>query len=193
MAKNVNLQHSSVYLTDREKIWAAVRQLRQNFTRAQVSKASGVWTSATKDYIQCLVNGGYLSVTTPQIFTASVYTLLRDCGASAPRLGRDGSEIQPTGRTRMWQAMPILRTFTPEELVNTASLPSAPIALADAEFYCRWLVRGGYLRKGGDTYTAIPSKRHGPKAPQVLRVKQLFDPNTGEVVAEKLTHREEAE
>ena len=102
----------------------------------------------------------------------------------APRVRQDGTILPDSGRHRMWNAMRVLKAFTVAELVNTASLPQAPIAESEARHYCLWLERGGYIICTGGTYSFISAKYTGAKAPQILRVKALFDPNLGAVVCE---------
>jgi hypothetical protein len=117
-----------------------------------------------------------------KLFTKAEYTLAKDTGVDAPRVRKDGTELPASGRNRMWNAMRVLGVFTADELVSAASLPEAPIAAGEAAYYCRWLAQGGYLARRGDGWQFIPAKFTGAKAPQVLRVKALFDPNLGAVV-----------
>lgn len=137
-----------------------------------------------RDYMTGLVKAGILSVAYgARVGLPATYTLARDCGVCAPRVRKDGALLPDSGRTRMWQAMHILGTFSVRELAAAASLQDAPVAYSEAETYCRWLCRGGYLQQIGKlAWRAIPARHTGPKAPQILRVKQLYDPNTARVV-----------
>lgn len=178
---------ATAYPTDRERIWAAIRGLGE-FTLRRLEKHSGANITKCKDYVRCLCAAGICEAVQVQRFTESRYRLVRDCGVDAPRLRKDGTVVPPDGRTRMWQAMPVLGSFNPAELARAASLLEAPVAEGEAEYYCRWLVKGGYLVDGpGPRFMAVPSRRTGPKSPQVQRVKRLFDPNTGEIHGETVS------
>lgn len=186
--KPTTLQLAVPYPTDREKIWATVRALGQ-FTARRLEKHSGTKMATIKEYLPALIKAGHVeAINELRPGAERLYALKEDCGADAPRLRRDGTSIPPDGRTRMWQALPVLSSFNPAELAHAASLPEAPVAVREAEYYCRWLERGGYVLGGpGPRYIGVPSRRHGPKAPQVQRVKRLYDPNTGEVLHETVT------
>jgi hypothetical protein len=139
-----------------------------------------------RDYVRSLARANIVALQTPgqPRRTPAQYILVDDRGVSAPRVRKDGSSVPPTGRSRMWKAMRILKVFTVAELAEHASLPDAPVAHSEADTYCHWLCRGGYLRSAGEheRWSFLPGRDTGAKAPQILRVKQLFDPNTGEVV-----------
>lgn len=171
-------------LTDREKLWAAMRELR-TFTIAELSLKSKVdrRTCKARDYLTGLVRAGIVDVVHYGPGRFSTYTLIKDCGVCAPRVRKNGALLPDSGRTRMWRAMPILGVFSIRELANAASLNDALIAYEEAKSYCCWLARGGYIRKVDPaTYRFVPARNTGPKAPQILRVKQLYDPNTDKVV-----------
>lgn len=90
-----------------------------------------------------------------------------------------------SGRERMWRTMKLLRTFTPRDLAVHASLPGAEVADAEGVHYCRMLARAGYLviaqppvlgrHARQASYRLVKST--GPKAPQVTRLKAVWDPN----------------
>lgn len=175
-------------LTTREKLWAAMRELQQ-FTVPELARASRVDRARynPRDYVLGLVRAGILTAEQPPSRDClTVYRLLRDMGVDAPCVRRDGTVLPENAQSRMWRAMKILRVFSVQDLVVHAALPVAPIAPGAALRYCQWLVRGKYL-------TALPREKNdvsrfrfirdtGAKAPQILRVKQLFDANTGEIV-----------
>ena len=185
--KSIRLDLSGV-LTDRERLWQAMRQLRTFDTR-ELALAAKVDRRRTviKEYLVSLVRGGILR-RVPQSGPGNFarYELIRDSGVEAPRLRKDGSPLPDAGQSRMWAAMKILRLFTARELAMTASLPEAPVRENTAHAYCRWLVRGHYLFVISDGSTGVRyrfMRDTGARAPQILSIKQLFDPNTGEVAA----------
>lgn len=171
-------------LTDRERLWAAMRELKI-FTTVELSLKSKVdrRTDRARDYLTGLVRAGIVEVVHYGPGRFSVYTLVKDCGVCAPRVRKNGALLPESGRTRMWLAMPILGVFSVRELASAASLADAPVAFEEAKTYCCWLARGGYLhRVAADAYRFVTARNTGPKAPQILRVKQLYDPNTDKVV-----------
>lgn len=183
--------------SSRELVWAALRANRDGITQRKINGLTLVKPGIIQDYLASLIRGGFVEVVEElKPGQARQYRLVRDTGADAPRLKKDGTPLPPPGRTRMWQAMPILGTFTARELALAASLPEAAVAESEAEYYCRWLEKGRYLRRvsgmdggKGETprYQSIPARRHGPKAPQILAIRRVFDPNTGEMATEEIT------
>ena len=171
-------------LTDREKLWLAMRELRtfslrDLYLETKIDRRTG----KARDYLVGLLRAGILEEISHVPGGQCTYRLVKDCGVNAPRVRKNGVLLPDSGRTRMWWAMPILGMFTVRELVNAASLEDATIAYGEAQAYCQWLARGGYLhRTGTDTYRFIPARNTGPKAPQILRVKQLYDPNVDKIV-----------
>ena len=176
-------------LTTREKLWAAMRELH-TFSVSDLAHAAGVDRHAYRmdDYLGSLVRAGILGKDKPARFAAATYTLLRDLGVDAPRVRKDGSMLPDTAQERMWRAMKVLRTFSVQDLVVHASLPNDAIApsAAAAAVYCQWLARGKYLvgmaRSGNDVVRYRFVYDSGAKAPQILRVKQLYDCNLGKIV-----------
>lgn len=174
-------------LTTREKLWAGMRELK-TFTVPELARAAGVdrSTYSMGDYLAGLVRAGILSKEQPARFAPAVYTLLCDLGVDAPRVRKDGSTVPDSAQERMWKAMKVLRVFSVRDLVVNASLPEAPIATGAARSYCQWLARGKYLvplSAPGDVQRYRFLKDTGAKAPQILRIKQLYDCNLGKVMA----------
>ncbi len=64
-----------------------------------------------------------------------------------------------------------------------------PVAVQEAAFYCQYLARAGYLvvtAEGGPNratrFRLLPSRYSGPRAPQIQRIRQVWDANKQEVV-----------
>ena len=173
-------------MTDREKLWAAMRDLRVFTTRDLALKSHVVRCKGKiREYVDALTRAGIL-VKTPALSPGcfAKFELVRDLGVEAPRVRKDGTAVLDDGQTRMWRAMKILKPFPVRDLPVHASLPGAPVADSTATVYCRWLGAGGYLvALGGEVPRWRFVRDTGAKAPQILRVKKLFDPNLGEVVA----------
>lgn len=188
MKKRVKLELAAQCPTVRDRMWGAMRVLGE-FTQREVATVSETSITAVKEYMRGLLGAGFVEgITELKVGVQRRYRMSRDVGADAPRVRNDGTLLPPTGRTRMWQAMAVLGSFSPAELARAASLPEAAVAEAEARTYCRWLERAGYLLAGpGPRYLSIPSRRHGPKAPHIQTVRRLVDPNTGEVFGEIIT------
>jgi hypothetical protein len=179
--------------TDRERIWAAIRELGR-FTSLEIAVKTGIPRKGfvIGEYLKGLERAGFLRVISEKKRGASYrYELARDVGVDAPRVNKAGGVLPPSGRTRMWRAMRILGTFTARELAAAAHIAEAPVAVAEADYYCKWLCRGGYLRGDGKRWTFVPAMNTGPKAPQVLRVKKLYDPNRDAVICESKSKAED--
>ena len=79
--------------------------------------------------------------------------------------------------------MPIFGVFTARDLAMSTTLAESPVSYAEALDYCRWLAQAGYLRDLGDEkFRFIPARHTGVKAPQIVRVTQVYDPNIDKVV-----------
>ena len=148
------LQLACAAPTDREKMWAAMRQ-EKAFTQAKIASLAACSKSKVQDYLKGLMAAGFVAKRTDnaKLFTRATYDLVKDTGVDAPRVRPDGTLLPASGRNRMWNVMRVLKVFTVEELVNAASLPEAPIAENEAAYYCLWLERGGYLAQTGGVYT----------------------------------------
>ena len=172
----------------RELVWEALRREREGDC-GTLSRLAGQTVGVAKDYLTALCKAGIVEIVDEKIGplgrSRHVFRLVRDMGIDAPRVRKDGTLLPAPGRQRMWRAMGILKEFSARDLAAAASLPEAPISPAEAVYYCRWLIKGGYLRQTTPgRYLAVPAMRHGPRAPMIQRVRRLLDPNTGEIVAE---------
>lgn len=188
-------------LTPRERVWAAIRELREGWTQYQVARRAKADDGTVATYLRALVRAGYVERTgslartvtgatiSPAAFQESVYRLVRDVGVEAPRLKRDGTPVtQGACREQMWRAMKILHAFTPTDLAYAASTEDQAVSPEDARSYVKFLARAGYLTllapaKPGCSQARYSLARYtGPRAPMVQRVKQVYDPNLGRVV-----------
>ena len=182
--------------TGRDFVWEALRRLREADC-GTLSRESGQPVGLVEDYTKALVKAGIVAVesqhTGPLGRPRRLLRLVKDLGLDTPRVRKNGELIPSSGRQRMWRAMGILKEFSPRDLAATASLPAAPISLREAEYYCEWLAKGGYLRPSGSgRYVVVPAMRYGARAPLIQRVRRLFDPNTGEIVCESRPVEEKA-
>lgn len=186
----------------RDAMWATIRRLG-TFTVPQLAGETNIQRDTIKTYVGGLEAAGYVERVgleepvasqfggrTNGNFRALVYRLVRDVGVEAPRVRRDGSEVQQgRGRDHMWRAAKMIGDFTHRDLAVHASTEAVPIAEGEAKSYVQYLTKAGYLaviRPANPhrlaLYRFLKSRNTGPQAPQVQRVKQVFDPNLGEVV-----------
>ncbi len=189
--KAVHLIAAAKHPGGREVIWAAIRKLRR-FTVLQIEGETRVNMGTIRTYVTGLTRAGYLRLTNdPQRrgrqHVKGVWELVRDVGVEAPRVTRHGAEVtQGRARTQMWRTMRIAGDFTARELAYQASTEDCLVKQSDAKSYVQFLRKAGYLMmvkaRPAAVYRLLASRYTGPKAPQVQRVQQVFDPNLGRVV-----------
>lgn len=186
----------------RQAIWEWVRsQGCQPFSTTDVDV--NLDSSTIREYLAALHKAGYLEIISQGTRgEANTYRLVDDCGVEAPRLRKDGTPVtQGNGRQQMWNAMRIIKQFTPVDLAFNASTDDLRVSEADARSYCSALHKAGYLRvaaphKNGrcgkpgsgkmTTYLLIPAMWTGPQPPQIQRTKQIYDPNLKKIVWSKI-------
>ena len=181
-------------------MWATMRRMkvfmRKDLT-CQINRTHRVNDDTVKSYLQRLRKGGYLQVikTTGQRGARREfhYQLVKDTGIDAPRLAKDGTPTQQgKGREQMWRTMRILGDFDYQHLALAASTEAIAVKPVDAKDYIKHLYAVGYLhevkpcQRGpaplSARYRLLPSQFTGPRPPQVQRVKQVWDPNLGQVM-----------
>ena len=199
------------HLGTRDRIWAAIRSLaadKGTFTRADIEDRAfemrrfgellgatfagekHIAAEAMKPYLAGLLLAGYLRAEPADKGRRAVqperarYRLARDVGIDTPRVDRTGREIDDEGRSAMWGVIKVLGEFSLEELRHAAEVPRR-----SAMNYVQYLVLAGYLSRtvknapGRDArYRLIAARYSGPLAPQVLKVRHVYDPNLGRVV-----------
>lgn len=188
---------------DRQSMWEAMRNLHkagEAITVRKVWEKGAEWAprGRVRDYMIGLCAAGYLRVTREAPGKTVEYELARDIGVDAPRVRKDGTEVtQGRGREQMWRTVKIIGDFTSRQLAQAASTPDHPVAETTANDYCLMLAGAGYLtitKPGspgkGARYRLAPGHWTGPRAPMVQRLKQLYDPNTGQVVYQRNPHTE---
>ena len=168
----------------RQDVWLAIKRTPEKFTAGEIGRATGLNTSPILRYLKALTAAGYLEFTAGRPGTAGSWRLIRDIGHHAPRVRPDGSSVtqgEVTGQ--LWRAMTMLKDFDYVDLIQHASIE---IPEDTAKDYCKRLLAAGYLRVLVKADPHLPRKARyrlirpsGPKAPQVQRVRQVFDPNNG--------------
>ena len=192
--KPVHLTANAKRPEGRQVMWEAIRRLRR-FTLAELEIATELKDTTLRSYVEGLTKAGYLERQRPTelvggCFPPATWTLLNDIGVEAPRVRRDGTQVtHGLGREQLWRTMRIINDFDFHELALQASTETQPIAEKEAAFYCQYLHRAGYLvitAEGGPNratrYRLLPSRYTGPKAPQIQRIRQVWDANRQQVV-----------
>lgn len=190
----------------RQRIWEKIRA-HAEWTILEIAEATGVERETVISYVRSLEAGAYIKrigerpVTaclhrkTVTKFNHLVFTLVNNVGVEAPRLTKEGKPvIQGLAQEQMWRTMKRLPRFNHVELAIAASTEAVAVAEAAAKDYCLNLARAGYLDvlskgKGGQGPKGAPSvyrfnraRDTGPKAPQIQRMKTVFDGNLREIV-----------
>ena len=204
--KPVSLTHAAQgVVSTQDAVWQVIRQFPGEFAHRDVCRAAqdvmktGVNDDTVRSYLRRLAAGGYLE-SRDQKTSASgkalkgaarqrLFRLVLDTGIETPRLTRDGQPVtQGRGQESMWQTLRILGECNARELAQTATNGRVSVSLTEARHYLKQLHACGYLiesaRNNGPhslaRYRLLPSRNTGPKAPQVQRIKAVFDANTGE-------------
>lgn len=184
-----------------EAIWRLVRELKV-FDVGDIETAarkyfggggSHLSDTTIRSYLQRLTRGCYLTQETVLVKgnqKQTTWTLIKDQGAEAPRLNKDGQPSkQGLVRDQLWRTLKIIGEFNYIELAAAASLEESPVSSNTSRAYIRHLFKAGYLfqtrpSKPGTParYRKVPRRCEGPKAPMVLRTKQVFDPNRMQIV-----------
>jgi len=170
----------------RQEMWHALKQQTGEITVTAVAMATGAHRSTVLRYLTALTAGGYLEAIPAPAGAPGAWRLIKDVGHHAPRVRSDGSTVtQGAVTSQLWQAMIGLKRFDFRELTQGASID---IPEATAKDYCKRLLAAGYLRvlvKADPHVNRIARyqliRPSGPKAPQIQRVRQVYDPNTGTV------------
>lgn len=106
--------------------------------------------------------------------------------ALAPRLSHTGKQAPPRVVDLLWPAMRTLKQFTLRELTFAAQVEKGkPISNSTAWNYVKALTVAGYIvqlprayQRATATYRLRPNMNTGPRAPHMLAVRGIWDPNT---------------
>lgn len=192
--KPVHLTANAKRPEGRQTMWEAMRKLRR-FTISELETSTRLKEGALRSYVEALTKAGYLQRERPTervngAFPRATWSLVRDTGVEAPRVRKDGSQVtHGYGREQLWRTMRIIGDFNHHELALQASTEEHPVAVQEAAFYCQYLARAGYLvvtAEGGPNratrFRLLPSRYSGPRAPQIQRIRQVWDANKQAVV-----------
>jgi hypothetical protein len=182
----------------RQRIWDLIRACKgREFERLEVIPGD-VPNNTARTYLTGLEKGGYIGLAgerkgAHKAARVRRYVLLRDEGAEAPRVKRDGTPVtQGLAQEQMWRTLRTLKGDTnAHELAAHASTPAVPVEPVAADSYLRTLRYAGYMactqegRPGGRL--ARPARYRlisntGPRPPMVCRADAVYDPNLGKTV-----------
>lgn len=174
---------------NRQRIWEAIRANAKGFTAYEVARQARAHDTTVRSYLQALIRGEYLQVVSGARFEEQTLLLLKDIGAEAPAVTREGKpSTAGKGTEAMWRTLRILGELDADELAAQASI-AVPTTRWTARSYLKWLNRAGYVHQVGTAkkgqlarYRLAPGKNTGPRPPMIQRIGQVFDPNLGEVV-----------
>ena len=174
---------------NRQRIWEAIRVGAVGFRAYDISRRASVDDTTVRSYLQSLIKGEYIEVIEGAKFEEQTLRLIKDIGAEAPAVTRDGKpSTAGKGTEAMWRSLRILGELDADELAAQASIV-VPTTTWTARSYLKWLKRAGYVvevqaSKPGKKarYRLAPGKYTGPRPPMIQRIGQVFDPNLGEVV-----------
>ena len=181
----------------RQRAWDLIRAtLGKPFERLAVTPAD-VNTETIRTYLSSLEKAGYIAQDGDRAgafphYRVRRYVLVRDAGAEAPRVKRDGSPVTAgLAQEQMWRTLRLLKGDTnARELAAHASTPKVPVDEAAAADYLGNLHRADYLLRtqegkgkgcGGVRARYRLQRNTGPRPPMVCRTKALYDPNLGKV------------
>ena len=185
------------YLTHRDAIWAAVRELKTGFTVGQLESKTRASQDTIKSYLQGLTAAGYLERTDNRAngkpytrYEKATWNLIKDAGVDSPRINKQGEQVtQGQGRINMWRTMRIIGQFSIKDLAIKSSTELHQVKEQEAKSYIKYLKAAGYIRvlrirrpHQPTIYQFINARYTGPKPPMVQNIKQVFDPNLGKVV-----------
>ncbi|WP_434777660.1 hypothetical protein [Neisseria sp. Ec49-e6-T10] len=171
--------------SQRSRIWAYIRtQKGKVFYRTDILSALGLTQNEVDaKYLRCLVNCGFLEVVNKKPVS---YKFVKDIGVDTPRFTKAGELItKSTISEVLWLTMRILGRFTTHALVLHASTEDRAIKSSNARVYVWMLKSAGYLKSVGfqgrkEVFLLI--KNTGPKPPQILLIKEVYDPNLNKIM-----------
>lgn len=188
MTATTGRRPADIGMDNRQMVWDRLRGCGAEWTAvAAICAATHVNRKTATDYLEALEAAKI--VERRSVDGSPEVRLVRDAGHHAPRIRADGTPItQGAGVRNLWRSMCMLKQFSALDLSLHSTTPTVTVSLVTAKSYCAMLLATGYLRvvsKAEPARGALAVYRllrnNGPKAPMIQRVKQVYDPNTGDV------------
>ena len=170
-----------------EHYWRVIRALaaeRAEWTISDVQRLSNADSASVRDFVRRLTLAGYVAVVREEQLGSSRRTVYRLAKTSreAPRVTRDGRELEESVNQTMWRTMKLVKSFTVASLLQALQEGGRQTTEQTIADYCTRLARAGVLSasKGapgeGRTFRLVMSHL-GPIAPKILRSKLVYDAN----------------
>lgn len=189
MAANKDLRVTSLIELPKgeDAMWMMIRKLgaQGSFAACDVATFTDCRTNVALAYMIRLEKAGFIRRSPegrrkvrsrPQLFE-----LARDA-VFTPRVLRDGTEKPELLIQTLWRSMRMLKTFTVQELADIVEEAGREANVPSIRSYVCALASAGVLevakaskQRGWHSYRLVRSV--GPKAPQVLAARIVFDPN----------------
>ena len=195
--------------TPRQRVWTAIRKHRDEFTIQQVADIGQMKYDSTRDFITGLKKAGIIGEVRreklpnmSQRIELIYFKLIEDYGYNAPSVDRKGNLLGKTATVNkaMWNTLRITKQpVNANELAAISSTDEQNVSIETADSYLRFLHHAGYLKIARAAHHAVrkakyqllPSMDTGPNPPQIQRAKQVFDPNTNQVMYSERPELEE--
>lgn len=190
-----NAQTNKTFESPRQRAWSAMRKNREEFTIQSIVEIAEMQYEPCRHYVSLLVKAGYVQLLRTEklhhdksVVSQKFFKLIDDCGYTLPTITKKGERVadEMTCNKAMWNVLRITRSaVSGQELAALASTDTLQIAVRTAEEYLNQLHLAGYLKiakkhsthGGKRKYQLLADKNTGPKPLQIMRAKQVFDPN----------------
>ena len=176
--------------SSRQRIWEELRKLKGEFEMYPVARAANVDDETLKTYLYCLTAGGFVEIVKRKRYDKTIYRRIKDNGVEAPRLTRKGEPVkQGMISEAIWRTLRIQDSLDARLITNYVEAAGHETTMAYVKRYLGSLKKAGYLQvlhKGNahrlEVIRLKPGMNTGPRAPQIQRVKTVYDPNLNKVM-----------
>lgn len=177
--------------SSRQRIWEELRKQKGEFEMYPLARAANVDDETLKTYLYCLTAGGFVEVVKRKRYDKTIYRRIKDNGVEAPRLTRKGEPVkQGLISEAIWRTLRIQDQLDARVITNYVEAAGHETTMAYVKRYLGSLKKAGYLQvvRKGNTHSRLeiirlkPGMDTGPRAPQVQRVKTVYDPNLNQVM-----------
>lgn len=164
-----------------------VLQLGGEVTASDVGNAAIVTLKQAQYWLGAFVAAGFAEARTEHrnhgaIQQVQYYRMTRDNGAHAPDIDGSGNIKPLSGSEAMWRTLKMISNLSCTELAQYASVDGTVVDESTANAYLKLLNKFGYAAVS-EPATHSKKARYrlnnytGPRPPQVLKSKQLYDAN----------------
>lgn len=176
--------------SSRQRIWEELRKVDDEFEMYPIARAANVDDETLKTYLYCLTAGGFLEIVKRKRYDKTIYRRIKDNGVEAPRLTRKGEPVkQGLISEAIWRTLRIQDQLDARLITNYVEAAGHETTMAYVKRYLGSLKKAGYLQvvqKGNahrlEVIRLKAGMNTGPRAPQIQRVKTVYDPNLNKVM-----------